>query len=85
MLNIEILNKLYSWVVNPLDNNAKINEIKDYILNNFGKLPTQITDYNEDIDYSYDRFIVDIFSYIKYSNKYIFALLNGGRKYLLKF
>jgi hypothetical protein len=84
MLNIEILNKLYFWVVAPLDNNINIHEIKDYILKNFGKLPMQITEYNEDIKYSFDSFIEDMFGYLDYSNKYIFALLNGGRKYLLK-
>jgi len=84
MLNIEILNKLYFWVIAPLDNNINIHEIKDYILKNFGKLPMQITEYNEDIKYSFDSFFEDMFSYLDYSNKYIFALLNGGRKYLLK-
>jgi hypothetical protein len=84
MVNLETLMNLYSWVVSPLDKDIKSDEVKDYLLKYYDKLPAQINEFHESMEYSYDGFIEDMFKYIEYSNNFIFALLNGGRNFLLK-
>jgi len=85
MINIDILNNLFTWVVAPLEKSIKSEELKEHILKYFSELPNQINEHNEPITYTYDGFILDMLNYVEYSNKIIFLLLNGGRKYLLKF
>jgi hypothetical protein len=85
MVDIKILIDLYRWVISPIDKTIDDKILEDELNEYFNKLPVQITEYKETIEYSYDGFIVDMYNYVEYSNNFIFKLQNGGRKYLLKF
>jgi hypothetical protein len=82
MVNKDDLKELFSWVISPIIEIKELDELEKRLKEKYHILPNRIWSYGKTFDCSIDKFIVELFQSIEYSNSFVFLILNKGRKYL---
>jgi hypothetical protein len=76
------LKELYNWVISPNIEMKDLDKLEKKLKEKYYILPNRIWGYGKTFDYSIDKFIIELFQNIEYSNGFLFLILNKGRKYL---
>jgi hypothetical protein len=81
-INKEDLLDLFNWTISPVIEIISLNELEKKLKQKYHVLPERIWPYGRNFEYSLDNFLIELFQNIEYSNKFLFLILNNGRKYL---
>ena len=82
MVNKDDLTELFNWVISPIVETKDLNDLEKKLKEKYLVLPDRVWAYGKTFDYNVDKFIIELLQSVEYSNNFLFAILNKGRKYL---
>jgi hypothetical protein len=81
-INKEGLIELLNWVISPIIEIQNLDELEKKLKEEYIVLPERLWVYGQKFEYSLDGFLIEMFQRIEYSNKFLYLILNKGRKCL---